>query len=204
MKITIGETTVILACTAEGKQALKTDKLTPRQRQFILLVEENTHLGEQAVSNLLPKLDVQALIEKGWIQCDAPQVQLFKQPIAIAELVNTVAENAAGEKRVLVETDSSVMTKKSFDKKQGVKGLQSFLSTYASDSMDALALPKSVHVAKADLSTLQQADPISSPVMKQTIHNQSIIPQLTIPAALKPTTGQETEDIMILQSLLDD
>lgn len=53
MKVTINEIPVTLACSEAGKQALNTAEMTLRQRQFILLIKENTSLGEQAVSNLL-------------------------------------------------------------------------------------------------------------------------------------------------------
>ena len=49
MKVTINEIPVTLACSEAGKQALNTVEMTLRQRQFILLIKENTSLGEQAV-----------------------------------------------------------------------------------------------------------------------------------------------------------
>ena len=52
LKVTINEIPVTLACSEAGKQALNTVEMTLRQRQFILLIKENTSLGEQAVSNL--------------------------------------------------------------------------------------------------------------------------------------------------------
>jgi len=58
LKVTINEIPVTLACSEAGKQALNTAEMTLRQRQFILLIKENTSLGEQAVSNLLSKLDL--------------------------------------------------------------------------------------------------------------------------------------------------
>ena len=64
LKVTINEIPITLACSEAGKQVLNTAEMTLRQRQFILLIKENTSLGEQAVSNLLSKLDLQQLIEK--------------------------------------------------------------------------------------------------------------------------------------------
>ena len=92
LKVTINEIPVTLACSEAGKQALNTAEMTLRQRQFILLIKENTSLGEQAVNNLLSKLDLQQLIEKGWISCDVPQGQIFKQSSNnIKELASAIA-----------------------------------------------------------------------------------------------------------------
>ena len=132
MKITIGETTVILACTAEGKQALKSDELKPRQRQFILLVEENSILGEQAVSKLLPKVNLQALVEKGWICCEVSHGQSVKEPVPIVQLASNIMYTA----KLSSQSDSEVMTKKSLKKQQRAKDLQSFLNTYASEKQE--------------------------------------------------------------------
>ena len=112
MKVTINEIPVTLACSEAGKQALNTAEMTLRQRQFILLIKENTSLGEQAVNNLLSKLDLQQLIEKGWISCDVPLGQIFKQPstpvAALASAIATTDAPSAETETVLSEKFTEV------------------------------------------------------------------------------------------------
>lgn len=67
MKIQVGGNSIVIGCTPAGKQALKAGNLTPRQRQFMLLLDEQSQLCEQAIAQLLPKLDLEALVAKGLI-----------------------------------------------------------------------------------------------------------------------------------------
>ena len=62
MKIQVGGNSIVIGCTPAGKQALKAGNLTPRQRQFMLLLDEQSQLCEQAIAQLLPKLDLEALV----------------------------------------------------------------------------------------------------------------------------------------------
>ena len=189
LKVTINEIPVTLACSEAGKQALNTAEMTLRQRQFILLIKENTSLGEQAVSNLLSKLDLQQLIEKGWISCDVPLEQIFKQPsttvVALASAIATTEAPSA----------ETVLSKKCCDKKTGAKNLQSFLNTYTNAKLAAPTIPD---VSNIELPSLRAADTSQQhPMASSTL-------ALKIPEALKPKVGQVHEDIMILQSLIDD
>ena len=187
LKVTINEIPVTLACSEAGKQALNTAEMTLRQRQFILLIKENTSLGEQAVSNLLSKLDLQQLIEKGWISCDVPLGQIFKQPSTpVAALASAIATTDAPS----AETES-VLNKKCCDKKTGAKNLQSFLNTYTNAKLAAPTIPDVLPSLRA--ADTSQQHPMADSALA-----------LKIPEALKPKVGQVHEDIMILQSLLDD
>ena len=190
LKVTINEIPVTLACSEAGKQALNTAEMTLRQRQFILLIKENTSLGEQAVSNLLSKLDLQQLIEKGWISCDVPLGQIFKQPSTpVAALASAIASTDAPS----AETET-VLSKKCCDKRMGAKNLQSFLNTYTNTK---LAAP-TPDVSNIELPSLRAAD-----TSQQHPTADSAL-ALKIPEALKPEVAQVHEDIMILQRLLDD
>lgn len=52
--------------TNQGKQALQTDEPTPRERQFLLLLDkDDSELSRQAVSLLLTKLDLNKIVKKG-------------------------------------------------------------------------------------------------------------------------------------------
>lgn len=187
LKVTINEIPVTLACSEAGKQALKTAEMTLRQRQFILLIKENTSLGEQAVSNLLSKLDLQQLIEKGWISCDVPLGQIFKQPSTpVAALANAIATAPSAE---------TVLSKKCCDKKTGAKNLQSFLNTYTNAKLTAPTIP---NVSNIELPSLRAADTSQQHPMEDSAL------ALKIPEALQPKMAQVHEDIMILQSLIDD
>ena len=190
LKVTINEIPVTLACSEAGKQALNTAEMTLRQRQFILLIKENTSLGEQAVNNLLSKLDLQQLIEKGWISCDVPLGQIFKQPSTpVAALASAIASS------IDTPSDETVLSKKCCDKKTGVKNLQSFLNTYTNAKLAAPTIPD---VSNIELPSLRAADTSQQhPMANSTL-------ALKIPEALQPKVGQVHEDIMILQSLIDD
>lgn len=193
LKVTINEIPVTLACSEAGKQALNTAGMTLRQRQFILLIKENTSLGEQAVSNLLSKLDLQQLIEKGWISCDVPLGQIFKQPSTpVAALASAIATTEAPSAETETET---VLSKKCCDKKTSAKNLQSFLNTYTNAKLAAPTIPD---VSNIELPSLRAAD-----TSQQHPTADSAL-ALKIPEALQPKVGQVHEDIMILQSLIDD
>lgn len=189
MRITIGDTSVNITCTAEGKQALKTNKLTPRQRQFILLVAEDTRLAEQAVSNLLPKLDVRALLENGWIYCDDPHVPIFQQPLAMS----VFASPDAMTDQLPVKTANQAFTNQSANKKYNANGLQSFLNTY---SHEQLASP-SARASTVDL-------PPAMALNQQITIKPTLEAQLKLPAMHQLEPGQALEDIMIVQSLLNE
>jgi hypothetical protein len=189
LKVTINEIPVTLACSEAGKQALNTAEMTLRQRQFILLIKENTSLGEQASSNLLSKLDLQQLIEKGWISCDVPLGQIFKQPSTpVAALANAIASTDT-------PSAETVLSKKCCDRKTGAKNLQSFLNTYTNAKLAAPTIPD---VSNIELPSLRAADTSQQHPMADSAL------ALKIPEALQPKMGQVHEDIMILQSLIDD
>ena len=191
LKVTINEIPVTLACSEAGKQALNTAEMTLRQRQFILLIKENTSLGEQAVNNLLSKLDLQQLIEKGWISCDVPLGQIFKQPSTpVAALASAIATTDAPS-----DENESVLSKKCCDKKTGAKNLQSFLNTYTNAKLAAPTIPD---VSNIELPSLRAADTSQQHPMADSAL------ALKIPEALQPKVAQVHEDIMILQRLLDD
>ena len=189
MKVTINEIPVTLACSEAGKQALNTVEMTLRQRQFILLIKENTSLGEQAVSNLLSKLDLQQLIEKGWISCDVPLGQIFKQPSTpVAALASATTDAPSAETETL-------LSEKCCDRKTGAKNLQSFLNTYTNAKLAAPTIPD---VSNIELPSLRATDTSQQHPMADSAL------ALKIPEALQPKMAQVHEDIMILQSLIDD
>lgn len=55
--------------TNKGREALKCDEPTPRERQLLLLLDkEDSELSKQAVELLLTKVDLNKIARKGWVE----------------------------------------------------------------------------------------------------------------------------------------
>jgi hypothetical protein len=130
-------------------------------------------------------------IEKGWISCDVPLGQIFKQPSTpVAALASAIATTDAPS----AETET-VLSKKCCDRKTGAKNLQSFLNTYTNAKLAAPTIPD---VSNIELPSLRAEDTSQQHPMADSAL------ALKIPEALQPKVGQVHEEIMILQSLIDD
>jgi len=120
-----------------------------------------------------------------------PLGQIFKQPSTpVAALASAIASTDTP-----FDETESVLSKKCCDKKTGAKNLQSFLNTYTNAKLAAPTIPD---VSNIELLSLRAADTSQQYPMADSAL------ALKIPEALQPKMAQVHEDIMILQSLIDD
>ena len=158
--------------TNQGKQALQTDEPTPRERQFLLLLDkDDSELSRQAVSLLLTKLDLNKIVKKGWVEYHVSD-----------DLSVTLDFHDKNHQNV----DFSVST----DKQTGQRKIKSFLSEYAQNPPKTLTTDLKTHIADS-----QNAE---QPYHQNLQHQLDKVIDIQLPKAV----NEDFEDVMILQSLL--
>lgn len=176
--------TLAIECTAAGKQALLTNSLSPRERQLLFLLDQDSGLSIQAVGNLLQKVNINDLAGKGWITY---------------QLLSTTQ---LGQSTAVVNQHINVKFVNSVDKKPDGKAIKSFLSTYGALDDEAVPPPKATRTT-----TSVDKVPSLTPPAHPPAHSTSKVAaaSMDMPTILDDEPlPEDLEAIMIAQTLLDD
>lgn len=120
-------------------------KLTPRERQLILLLGKNDQLSSQAVEKLIAKVDIEKLANQGIISFTTQQLDGIRQT-AIVEPKNAVTPNTQTNTSPAVASAQRIKDIKNSEK---ANRLQSFLSAYKMDVAES-TMPNDAENCSAD------------------------------------------------------
>lgn len=167
------ESVITIETTVMGRAALTSANLTARERQLMLLLDKEDRLSEIAVSTLIGKVNVNNLIERGFIRLDAQPLITEHSPVLDTTIQNNLGKN---------------LTKKPTLKNAK---LQSFLTAYKAEAENC-SLDKCQTCGKAD-----ECLPEVIEAFEQSIGDT---PAATV--MLDLNSDEDFENIMIAQALI--
>ncbi|WP_019519334.1 hypothetical protein [Faucicola boevrei] len=175
--------------TNKGREALKCDEPTPRERQLLLLLDkEDSELSKQAVELLLTKVDLNKIARKGWVEY---------------HVLDDHAVTVNPSDKHDFELNFSHEINQSDDPKVRQKKIKSFLTAYSSDEPPVVT-PLTGDL-KSHLEAKQTEDtPYHTNVqIDQSLDKQIMINQNVAPISLPEPVADNFDDLMIIQTLLN-